>query len=287
MPERKRARLRRLLDSPPVTQVMGASSGLAAVLAEQAGFDAVWSSSFEISAFRGLPDASLLTMTEYLSAAVEADRVCDLPVIADCDTGFGNALNFVRMITEYEASGISAVCVEDKIFPKVNSFIEAEQQLQDVTEFSSRIALAKETQRDPDFVVIARTEALIAGCEVEEALLRARAYADAGADAVLVHSKDKTPDRLVAFLDQWHSDCPIVVVPTTYYTWTVEEMRQAGVGMTIYANQAMRAAVSAMRRIMVLIHDSGSSFSIEDEIASVSEIFALQHMDEWLALERH
>ncbi|WP_438822051.1 isocitrate lyase/phosphoenolpyruvate mutase family protein [Actinocrinis puniceicyclus] len=282
----KARELRRLLESPAVTTVMGAPSGLAAILAQQSGFDAVWSSSFEVSAFRGLPDASLLTMTDYLRAAVEADRACDLPVIADCDTGFGNALNVAHMIAEYEAAGIAAVCIEDKVFPKVNSFSERAQQLEDMAEFAHRISVAKAAQRNPDLLVIARTEALIAGGEVDDALRRARAYADAGADAVLVHSKAKTPDQILEFLGRWPGTCPVVVVPTTYYTWTVEEMRQAGVAMTIYANQGMRATVSAVRRIMTLIHNAGSSATIEDEVASVDEIFALQRLDEWLALSR-
>ncbi|MFJ8433997.1 isocitrate lyase/phosphoenolpyruvate mutase family protein [Kitasatospora sp. NPDC094019] len=283
---RKSRKLRLLIESPAVTTVMGASSGLAAILAEEAGFDAVWSSSFEVSAFRGLPDASLLTMTDYLRSAVEVDRACGLPVVADCDTGFGNSLNIAHMIHEYEAAGIAAVCIEDKIFPKVNSFSSRGQVLEDVAEFAHRIAVAKAAQRDPDLVVIARTEALIAGCDVNEALRRATAYAEAGADAILVHSKSSVPDEVQEFLGKWSGIRPVVVVPTTYYDWPVGEMQKAGVAMSIYANQGLRATVSAVRRTLSTIREDGSSAAVENEVASVREIFELQRLDEWLSLSR-
>ncbi len=265
---------------------MGSASGLAAILAEQAGFDAVWSSSFEVSAFRGLPDTSLLTMTQYLAASVEVNRACGLPVIADCDTGFGNALNVAHMIHEYEAAGIAGVCIEDKVFPKVNSFSARGQVLEETEEFAHRIAVAKAAQSTPDLVVIARTEALIAGRGVGEALRRADAYASAGADAVLVHSKASTPGEIQEFLGRWSGAVPVVVVPTTYYDWPVDEMRQAGVALTIYANQALRASVSALRRTMTAIREAGCSATVEPEVASVKEIFEIQRLDDWLSLSR-
>ncbi|MFB7380482.1 isocitrate lyase/phosphoenolpyruvate mutase family protein [Kitasatospora purpeofusca] len=275
-----------LVESADVTTVMGASSGLAAILAEEAGFDAVWSSSFEVSAFRGLPDASLLTMTDYLRSAVEVDRACGLPVVADCDTGFGNALNIAHMIHEYEAAGVAAVCIEDKIFPKVNSFSSRGQVLEDVEEFAHRIAVAKAAQRDPDLVVIARTEALIAGGNVAEALRRATAYAEAGADAILVHSKSSVSDEVQEFLGKWSRIRPVVVVPTTYYDWSIDDMKKAGVAMSIYANQGLRATVTAVRRTLSTIREDGSSAAVEGEVASVREIFELQKLDEWLSLSR-
>lgn len=282
---RKSTRLRELLTEGRTLRVVGAHTGLSAVLAEEAGFDAVWVSSFEVSASRALPDASVLTMTEYLQAAMHVDRACRVPVVADCDTGFGNSLNVAHMIREYEAAGIAAVCVEDKVFPKVNSFSERGQCLVDADEFAHRISVAKEAQQTRDFLVVARTEAYIAGYGTEEALARATAYAEAGADAILVHSKQSSSGQIQEFLAAWEGCRPVVVVPTTYYSWHIADMQRAGVSMCIYANHGIRSTVSAMRRTLQSIKESGTSIKVEDEIASMHEIFALQQLDDWLALE--
>ncbi|WP_416959401.1 isocitrate lyase/phosphoenolpyruvate mutase family protein [Streptomyces sp. Agncl-13] len=277
--------LRKALSSAAPVTVVGANSGLTAVLAENAGFEAVWVSSFEVSAARALPDTSLLSMTDYLQTAVQVDRATSLPVVADCDTGFGNALNVAHMVREYEASGIAAVCIEDKVFPKINSFAPGAQRLVDADEFARRIAVGKDVQSDPDFLLIARTEAYIAGYGTDEVLRRAEMYADAGADAVLIHSKSDGPEQITDFMQRWTRPCPVVVVPTTYYHWTVDEARQAGVSMVIYANHGLRASIAAVREIYGSIRDTGSSAKVEQEIASVSEVFALQQLDSWLAME--
>jgi phosphoenolpyruvate phosphomutase len=282
----KSRRLRELLESGRLVTVAGAHNGLTGVLAERAGFDAVWLSSFEISAARALPDMSILTMTEYLAAAVGVDRACDLPVIADCDTGFGTARNMVHMVREYEAAGIAAVCVEDKVFPKINSFAGTGQCLLDADEFAHRLAMAKKAQRSRDFMVIARTEAYIAGHDTTEALRRAQSYADAGADAVLVHSKKSSPEQITQFLDGWRQRCPVVVVPTTYPDWHVDDMAAAGVSMCIYANQGLRSMVSAIRRTLTSIKAAGTAATVEGDISSMQEIFDIQRVDEWLAMER-
>ncbi|PSM40857.1 phosphoenolpyruvate phosphomutase [Streptomyces dioscori] len=280
----KARHLRHLLASGRLIRAAGAHDGLGAVLVEEAGFDAVWASSFEVSAARALPDASLLTMTEYLQAAVHLDRVCSLPVIADCDTGFGNALNVAHMVTEYEAAGIAGVCMEDKTFPKVNSFAARGQDLADTAEFAHKVRVARNTARGDDFLVIARTEAFIAGFGVETVLERAHAYVDAGADAILVHSKGTAPDQILAFLKKWRSPVPVVAVPTTYSSWHACDAHAAGVSMLIYANHGLRAKVAATRHVLEAISAHGSSAGIEPDITSMKEIFALQRLDEWIAL---
>jgi phosphoenolpyruvate phosphomutase len=284
-PMTKAQLLRRRLAEPSVIRVAGAHDALSALVAEEVGFDAVWASSLAISAARGLPDMSLLSMTDYLQAAGYIDDVCGLPVIADCDTGFGNTLNVAYMVRQYEAAGIAAVCIEDKVFPKRNSFVETDQLLESATVFARKIEIAKQTQRDDDFLVIARTEALIAGAGIDEALCRAHGYVDAGADAILMHSKSREPDEIVAFLEQWEGRAPVVVVPTTYYSWHVSDAAKAGVAVVIYANQALRAAVCSMRNALHQVLDAGSSVPIEKEIAPMADIFRLQRVDEWLALE--
>ena len=281
----KAKKLRELLATSQPTQVIGAHNGLTAVLAEEAGFDALWVSSFELSASRALPDTSLLTMTDYLSAAIQVDRVASLPVIADCDTGFGNAINVAHTVREFEAAGIAAICIEDKLFPKVNSFSEHAQPLVEAEEFAHRIAVGKEAQRDPDFVLIARTEAFIAGCDTAEALRRANAYADAGADAVLIHSKESSPWQIEEFLAGWNDRTSVVVVPTTYNDWHIDEIGRAGISMCIYANHGLRATVRSVQQTFTAIREYGATAKIEPAIASVREIFAIQNLDEWLALE--
>jgi phosphoenolpyruvate phosphomutase len=228
---------------------------------------------------------SLLTMTDYLQATSYINDACDGPVIADCDTGFGNNLNVAYMVRQYEAAGIAAVCIEDKVYPKRNSFVDTGQVLEDADVFARKVEIAKKTQRGPDLVVIARTEAAIVGAGVPEALRRAHLYVDAGADAVLMHSKSSRPDEVLAFLAAWQHRAPVVVVPTTYYAWHVEDAAQAGVAMVIYANQALRASVRSMECALARTLAEGSSVPVEQDIAPMADIFRLQRVDEWLALE--
>jgi len=277
--------LRERLTDPGLVRVAGAHDALSARVAEEVGFDAVWASSLAISAARGLPDMSLLTMTDYLQAAGHINDVCTIPVIADCDTGFGNALNVAYMVRQYEAAGIAAVCIEDKVYPKRNSFVDTDQILEDADLFARKIEIAKQTQVTKDFLLIARTEAAIAGAGVDEALRRAHRYVDAGADAVLMHSKSAQPDEVLSFLGQWQRRAPVVVVPTTYYGWPAEHAAEAGVSMVIYANQALRASVHSMRQALGAVLAAGCSVGIEETIAPMAEIFRLQRVDDWLALE--
>jgi phosphoenolpyruvate phosphomutase len=277
--------LRHLLAAPGVVRVAGAHDALSALVAEDVGYDAVWASSLAISASRGVPDMSLLTMTDYLQAAGYINDACAGPVIADCDTGFGNTVNVAFMVRQYEAAGVAAVCIEDKVFPKRNSFVHTEQVLEDPDVFARKIEVAKQTQRGADFVVIARTEAAIAGLGVDEALRRAHRYVDAGADAVLMHSKSRQPDEVLDFCRRWRCRAPVVVVPTTYYGWHVDEAAKAGVSMVIYANQALRASVSSMQHALQSVLTNGSSVPVEADIAPMADIFRLQRVDEWLALE--
>jgi phosphoenolpyruvate phosphomutase len=262
-------------------RIAGAHDGLSAILAERAQFDAVWASGFGISAAQGLPDASILTMTEVLSAASIMTRSLSIPVIVDCDAGFGD-VNVVRfMVSRFESAGVAAVCIEDKEHPKRNSF-RAGQQLADVTEFSLKIKAAKDAQQTDGFLVIARLESFIASAGLEDAILRAHRYADHGADAILVHSKSSRPDEILSFAERWHGDgsrLPLLVVPTTY---PVAEslLADAGLAGVIYANQALRAAYSAIQTTLAAIHETATSRNVEDQIAPVSDVLDLVGMQE-------
>jgi phosphoenolpyruvate phosphomutase len=269
-------KLRERLAGPGILRLAGAHDALGAKMAERAGFDGVWSSSFELSASCGVPDAGMVTMTEQLAAAQAMSCATALPVVADCDTGYGDAANVAYMVRRFEAAGIAAVCIEDKEFPKRNSFLPGGQELVPVVEFVAKVAAAKEAQRDPDFVVVARVEALIAGCGPTEALRRARAYADAGADAVLVHSKESTPTQLLQVVRAWDRPAPLVVVPTTYYTLSAAALEAAGVKVVIYANHGLRSALAAMEETFSAILRTGSSAAVEPRIWPLGKVFELQ-----------
>ncbi|NJQ05633.1 isocitrate lyase/phosphoenolpyruvate mutase family protein [Streptomyces lonarensis] len=276
---------RSVLADNEIVRVAGANHALGGLLAEEAGFQAVWSSSLEVSASRALPDASILSMTEYLEAAANIQKALRIPVVADCDTGYGGNLNVAHMIHEFEAAGITAVCMEDKLFPKMNSFVSGGQTLLPTKEFADKIRIAKAAQATREMFVIGRTEALISGLDVQAALERARAYADAGADAVLVHSKVRTRDQVLGFLDGWDFRVPVVIVPTTYPDWHIDEIKQAGVSVVIYANQGLRATVSALRATYRSVYETGDSTAVENSIASVQDIFALQRLESWQKLD--
>ena len=271
-------KLRQLFDAPGIIRLAGAHNALGAKLAERAGFDGVWSSGLEISTSRAVPDANILTMSEYLAAAQSMADAVDIPIVADCDTGYGNSNNVIHMVHKFEAAGIAAVCIEDKHFPKVNSFVPGRQELAPIAEFVGKIMAAKHAQRSADFMVIARVEALIAGWGLEEALKRARAYADAGADAILIHNKTLSPNPIIEFIQAWDFRAPLVVVPTTYHTITARELEDLGVKMVIYANHGIRAAIRAMEETFAEIMRTGTSTTVEPQIAPLKLVFELQGM---------
>ena len=244
-------------------------------MAERAGFDGVWSSSFEISASYAVPDASIITQSEHLAAAQTMCRAVGVPVIADCDTGYGDGFQFAHAVRQFESAGVAGVCIEDKQFPKLNSFAPGKQDMVSLDEFA-KLRAGKRAQRNPDFVIIARVEALIAGCGPDEALARARAYADAGADAVLIHSKSPTIDELAGVTRAWDRATPLVSVPTSYYRATVEQLAALGVKMVIYANHGLRCALQAMEQAYAEILRSGSTALIEERLWAMKAIFELQ-----------
>lgn len=272
----KAAKLRELLRSDRIIRAAGAHSGLSAKLVEEAQFEAIWASGLEISAAKGLPDTSIVTMTEFLEVAAQMEFVTTIPIIADCDTGYGDEHNIMHLVRCYERQHIAAVCIEDKVFPKINSFMNGPQSLEPVARFVDKIRAAKYAQESPYFVVIARTEAFIAGLGWEAALMRAQAYAEAGADIILVHSKARTAEEIAQFMRCWKLPVPIAVVPTTYASTTAQELQDLGVKVIIYANQGIRGSVKAMRSIFSHIAQSGHASGIEDQMVSVQEIFALQ-----------
>ncbi|MGQ0684010.1 phosphonopyruvate hydrolase [Bradyrhizobium sp.] len=264
-----------------LVHIMAAHSPLSARLAQEAGFDGIWASGFELSALYGLADVSLISMTQHLEMMrAMAERV-DLPVVADIDTGFGNAINVIHAVRQYERAGAAAVVIEDKSFPKVTSLVAGgRQELLRIEEFQGKIEAACQARTDAGFLVIARDEALIAGLGEPEALKRAAAYEEAGADMILIHSKQRTPDEVESFVRAFKGRAPIVIVPTAYPEMTAARIRALGkIRMVIYGNHAIRAAVTAMQDVFAAILKDGGIQNVDKEIVPVGEIFRLQDMD--------
>jgi phosphoenolpyruvate phosphomutase len=279
-PMSRAARLRSCLMSPDLVFIMEAHSGLSAKVVEEAGFEAVWASGLSISAMLGLRDSNEASWTQVLEVLEFMADATTLPILVDGDTGYGNFNNVRRLVRKLGERGIGGVCLEDKLFPKTNSFLGERQPLADIAEFCGRIRAGKDAQTDDSFSIVARTEALISGHSMDEALRRAEAYHAAGADAILVHSKKKDAAEITGFMARWDGRCPVVIVPTMYYATPAETFRRAGISMVIWANHLMRASVSAMRDTALRIAESESLLEVEGRVTSVREIFRLTGNDE-------
>jgi phosphoenolpyruvate phosphomutase len=262
-----------------ILKVAGAFDAMSAKLVELNNFDAIWAGSFTISATQALPDASILTMTEFLTVASSMVDACSIPVIADCDTGFGGPSNVSHMVKKYESAGIAAVSIEDKIFPKLNSLLEnSKQELLPEKDFVAKIIAAKNAKKNKNFMIIARVEALIAGLGIHEALKRATAYEKAGADAILIHSKENIPDEIFEFCKTWDGNLPIIAIPTSYPSVTLKELQNNHIKMVIYANQSLRCAHYAMSNYLKQLSSADSLSQINSQMSTMEDIFHLQEM---------
>ncbi len=283
----KSAALRRLIDSPVTDFLIEAHSGISARIGQEAGFQGIWASGLGISAQCGVRDNNELSWTQVLEILELMADATTIPILLDGDTGYGDFNSMRRLVRKVERSGGAGVCIEDKLFPKTNSFIQGERQpLAEADEFCGKIKAGKDSHSDPDFCVVARVEALIAGWGLDEALRRAELYRAAGADAILIHSKRSDADEILEFARRWDRQLPLIVVPTTYYSTPTEVFRRAGISIVIWANHLIRASVAAMQRTARLIHETESLVEVEGQVAAVSELFRLQGADELLAAEK-
>ena len=281
------SRLRQMLTSNQLEFMMEAHNGLSARIVREAGFRAIWGSGLAISAQYGVRDNNEASWTQVVDTLEFMADASDLPILLDGDTGYGNFNNVRRLVRKLEQRGIAGVCIEDKQFPKTNSFINGERQpLAEMDEFCGKIKAGKDSQSDDDFSIVARVEALIAGWGMDEALRRAEAYRQAGADAILIHSKLSRPDEILTFAREWAGRGPLVIVPTKYYSTPTEVFRKAGISVVIWANHLIRSATSAMQAVAKEIHDNETLVDVEDRIAAVNEIFRLQDADEYSEAER-
>jgi phosphoenolpyruvate phosphomutase len=274
----KASHLRSLNRTGRLLAGVGARDALDARLIEEAEFDFVWASSFCISAAHCVPDSSILSMTQFLDAARSMNEAVGLPVVFDADTGYGNEQNVAYATKRIEEAGLAALCIEDKAFPKQSSLRQgARHDLLSIEEFTKKIEAAVSARRSDDFMVIARTEALIAGLGQEEALRRAHAYEEAGADCILLHSKSKSASEVVQCVRAWTGRARIVLVPTNYPDLIEPAIEELGkVGMVIYGNHCARAAVKAVRDVLSEMRAARGVHTVSDRLATVEEIFSLQ-----------
>lgn len=272
-----------LQDKEKLSLVCGASNAMIAKLAEKAGFDGVWLSSFEMHAWNRLPDASILNVADYADAVSKmADRI-DVPILVDADEGGPSSINTIRMAREYSKAGAWGMCIEDNPSPKRCSFYGMKKELEKPEIMTGKIRAAVEKNNKEGFAVVARTEALIQGRGHDVALERARMYTDAGCDAFLIHNKNKTPEEVLEFADRYHAaglTTPLVCVPTTYNQVTTEQLGDAGFSLAIYANYSVRATVRVLQQMFGEIIEGGSLSSGNDYVEPMSTIFDLIWVNE-------
>lgn len=289
MPDARRGKLRRALklaDRP--LRVLEAHNGITGLIAEKAKvereneirqFDAMWISSLCDSTAKGKPDIELVDMTSRENTINEIMEVTTKPIILDGDTG-GLIEHFVYNVKTLERMGVSAIIIEDKVGLKKNSLFgtDVEQQQDTIEHFCEKIRAGKAAQMTRDFMIIARIESLILAQGMEDALKRAFAYVEAGADGIMIHSKNKKPDEVLEFCTKFREryvDVPIVVVPTTYNQITEKELGEYGVNVVIYANHLIRSAFPAMNQVAHTILENERSLEVDEACMPIKQILTL------------
>lgn len=287
-PEIRMKTLRRLLQVKPVIRILEAHSGLSGLIIENIevqkddgihSFDGMWSSSLTDSTCKGKPDIEAVDLTTRLQDLTNILECTTKPIIFDGDTG-GKPEHFIFTVRTLERNGVSAVIVEDKVGLKKNSLFgtAAKQELATIEEFCHKISEGKKAQVTKDFMIIARLESLIAGKDVDDALMRAKAYVSAGADGVMIHSKEKTGLDIKEFCQRFrmeYKNIPIVVVPTTYNQFTETELHQWGANIIIYANHMLRASYPAMYKVAQMILENERSLEVNDLCMPIKQILEL------------
>ena len=282
----KTSQFRSLLNGPKLEFLLEAHNGISAKIAEESGFKGLWAGGLAIAAQYGVRDSNEASWTQVLEVLEFMSDATSIPIMLDGDTGYGNFNNVRRLVQKLEQRGIAAVCIEDKLYPKTNSFIDGnKQELANIDEFCSRIKAGKDAQKDDEFSIITRVEAFIAGWGLDEAIKRAEAYRQAGSDGILIHSAKSEPSEIIAFKNEWGDRLPVIIVPTKYYSTPTEIFSQVGISIAIWANHMIRSSIESMQQTAASIIQKKSVVALEDKIASVSEIFRLQGVSELLEAE--
>lgn len=265
---RRTKRLNYLLKEEKKLVIVSSGDAITAKLIEEAGFNGIWVSGFEASARLGLADNGCITMTEILNTTKTIVDATNLPVLVDVDNGYGGLHNFIRTVKEFEKIGCSGVCVEDNIFPKTNSLWGGKIPLLSMEEHGQKIRAGKDAQKTKDFVIIARTEALIRSYGMAEAIKRAEYYAKSGADMVLIHSRESTGKEALEIPRHWKLNTPLVIVPTKFPQITNKQLFNAGFSVVVLANQTERVKIKAIREALKIIKNYDCINPIEKELSA-------------------
>ncbi len=281
--------LKDLLYNGKTNFIMEAHNGLSAKIVEETGFDGIWASGLSMSASLGVRDTNELSCTQVCDICEFMTNGTQIPILLDGDSGFGDFNNFRLFVKKLEQIGVAGVCIEDKNFPKMCSFVESEtQELANIEEFCGKIRAGKDASSNPDFVIVARVESFIVGKGLEETLKRAYAYADSGADALLIHSKLDNASEIEEFMKRWDNRKPIIIVPTKYYKEPIEKFIDMKISLIIWGNHNIRSSISAMRQVSRQIFEERTVQGVEKKITPIDEIFKLQNIDEYiLAKEKY
>jgi phosphoenolpyruvate phosphomutase len=287
-PNVRMARLGRLLESKPLVTLMEAHNGMSGLIVERMNvkrdgrsieFDGMWSSSLTDSTSRGKPDIEAVDISSRLQGVNDIFEVTTKPLVFDGDTG-GKPEHFAFTVRSLERLGVSAVIIEDKEGLKKNSLFGtgAAQTQSSIEDFQMRLSTGKQAQITDEFMVIARIESLILEVGLDDALKRAQAYVEAGADGIMIHSRSKDPGEIFEFCDQvgdLKDQVPIVVVPTTYNQVTEQELADHGVSIVIYANHMLRAAYPQMAKVATTILENGRALEAEPHLAPISDALSI------------
>jgi len=286
-PDERRKKLKRLMELKPLIRVIEAHNGLSAIIAEQMKtkkgqelreFDAIWESSLTDSASKGKPDIELVDFTSRIQTINEILEVTNKPIIVDGDTG-GLKEHFVYLVKTLERLGVSAIIIEDKTFPKRNSLLENASHIQeDPIKFGEKIQAGLHARVTQDFMIIARIESLIAGKTIQDAINRAKIYIDYGADAIMIHSKEKNPMKIIAFCEQYNTldkKIPLVAVPTTYNSITEKELIDIGIKIVIYANHLIRSSYRAMQSVTKKILENERALEADSDCLPIKDLLSL------------
>jgi len=287
-PEIRIKRLRQLLDVKPVARFMEAHNGLTGLIVEKLTisqgdlvkqFDGMWVSSLCDSTVKGKPDIELVDSSSRLATLNDILEVTTKPIIMDGDTG-GYEEHFAYFVKSLERLGVSAVIIEDKIGLKKNSLFgtDIKQEQDSIENFSAKITRGKQSQVTEDFMIIARIESLILKAGLDDALKRAHAYIEAGADGIMIHSKEREPDEIFRFCREFRSankDVPLVVVPTTFNRARESELAEAGANLVIYANHLLRSAYPAMVETAKCILENERAYESEKSCMPIKDIINL------------
>ena len=279
-------KLKKDLNSKELSFLMEAHNGLTAKIAESAGFKGIWASGLSISTALGVRDNNEASWTQILDILEFMSDATNIPILVDGDTGYGNFNNFRRLVSKLCQRNIAGVCIEDKQYPKTNSFIKKYQKLADIDEFCGKIKAGKDTQKNDDFSIVARIEALIAGWGIGEAIKRAEAYYKAGADAVLIHSSKNNANEIVKFNKEWNDRCPVVIIPTTYYKTPTNIYKKAGISIVIWANHSLRAAIKAIQDVTAHLYKKENLRGFENKISDIDEVFKIAGNEELYQAEK-